>query len=60
MTHKWWCARLPIWNRDGSIPFIDSLDDFVLFLTIYLEIDKYAKERKEVSLHIQNDELIEW
>jgi len=37
-----------------------ALVDFVLFLTIYLEIDKYAKERKEVSLHIQNDKLIEW
>lgn len=24
VTHKWWCARLPTWNRDGSIPFTRS------------------------------------
>ena len=34
--------------------------DFVLFLHIYLEIDRYVKKRDEVSLHIQNDKLIEW
>lgn len=47
-------------NVEGSIPFVAALVDFVLFLIIYLEIDKYAKEGKEVSLHIQNDKLIEW
>lgn len=24
MTHKWWCASLPSWNRAGSIPVICS------------------------------------
>lgn len=25
VTHKWWCASLPSWNRVGSIPMTRSL-----------------------------------
>jgi hypothetical protein len=38
VTHKWWCANLPSWNRVGSIPITCSCERLRVRFLIYLKI----------------------